>query len=630
MDDHGAVQFVGSAITPLLGHDPLALIGSPVVSLVAESHAERLAALIQRAIGGREATDSDVPFLRIDGREVPLDLRISPLVEISGASAEGALLSLTESVTTGLLDLAMRGDERRLAALLPDAPLAVLRFDSRGECFAVNAAWCALTNREASMELGDGWLDRVHPTDAATLRRMLEESQGTGEGFRQDLDVLRGDGDLRKVEVAYAPVPNGGLLVAVDLTLPLPIAKRSAPVAAAALRTVSVQTPSGRGSQPTAQSAPTPFAASGAASVATPVAASGSVALLAAGLPIASPRRDDRGPLAAQPEASLQSALAAVLAASRQSLAPAEPTPIPVVIVSPVVVAPPAPAGKMSAFMAHRAAWEDAPRSTLDNLSELPPILELPLDADVVLQPPYMRQMELANEASPTLEITATARNASAVIEPTSLFAEPRSSILHAPDLRAPVSDRVQGPDESIGEAVDTERPFDLNFSAPAGIEPVSELVNTSEFLARVGAARERAVSQGMSLCVVRFELANYASKHKMYENTHMFILARRMVSCIRELDVAGRIGPAGFAVTGVGWFFPGDLERMIVRIHDRIKEDLPTTDDPVMPDFCIAGILGLPEDDDLTTMNKSQELLVEAFVKGPGHVVFDEVILGA
>ena len=69
--------------------------------------------------------------------------------------------------------------------------------NAQGLCSFVSPSWTDFTGRERSKELGNGWLEKVHPDDREILVRHLTEAHRGQQPFRLMFRYLREDGVIR-------------------------------------------------------------------------------------------------------------------------------------------------------------------------------------------------------------------------------------------------------------------------------------------------------------------------------------------------------------------------------------------------------------------------------------------------
>lgn len=77
------------------------------------------------------------------------------------------------------------------------AHILVCTSDARGMCDFVSPSWTAFTGRDAASEMGEGWLDRVHAEDRATVQQGARAACQDRQPFRWLFRYQRADGAYR-------------------------------------------------------------------------------------------------------------------------------------------------------------------------------------------------------------------------------------------------------------------------------------------------------------------------------------------------------------------------------------------------------------------------------------------------
>ena len=81
------------------------------------------------------------------------------------------------------------------------AHLLVWMSDAEGHCSFASPSWMTFTGRHKSQELGNGWLDHVHPDDRSVLVHGLNEARRSKAGNQQSFQLMfryqRADGIFR-------------------------------------------------------------------------------------------------------------------------------------------------------------------------------------------------------------------------------------------------------------------------------------------------------------------------------------------------------------------------------------------------------------------------------------------------
>ncbi|WP_049876283.1 ATP-binding protein [Sorangium cellulosum] len=99
----------------------------------------------------------------------------------------------------------LRESEQRFRSLADCAPMMIWMSGPSGGCEYVNTTWLRFTGRSLDEELGDGWLDAVHPDDRPLVASVCAESIETHEPFMLECQMLRRDGESRWVVTQGAP-----------------------------------------------------------------------------------------------------------------------------------------------------------------------------------------------------------------------------------------------------------------------------------------------------------------------------------------------------------------------------------------------------------------------------------------
>ncbi|MEI9938168.1 MAG: PAS domain-containing protein [Pseudomonadota bacterium] len=96
-------------------------------------------------------------------------------------------------------------------ALSEQAPSMVWRSGLDARCDYCNATWLAFTGRPLDREVGDGWLETIHPSDLSRYLPQYLAHFAEREEFETELRLRRHDGVYRYVFVRAAPYqdPSG-------------------------------------------------------------------------------------------------------------------------------------------------------------------------------------------------------------------------------------------------------------------------------------------------------------------------------------------------------------------------------------------------------------------------------------
>lgn len=76
-------------------------------------------------------------------------------------------------------------------------PAIIWVSDAAGHCLLVNRAWREFTGRKLEESLGDGWLNAMHPEDAAAWPEQIRSAIAEKESFSVECRLRRCDGRYR-------------------------------------------------------------------------------------------------------------------------------------------------------------------------------------------------------------------------------------------------------------------------------------------------------------------------------------------------------------------------------------------------------------------------------------------------
>jgi PAS domain S-box-containing protein len=93
----------------------------------------------------------------------------------------------------------LRESEERFRLLANTAPVMIWTAGTDRKCSYVNKTWLDFTGRSFEAELGDGWVDGVHPDDSKRCFETYADAFNQRESFEMEYRVRRKDGEYRWV-----------------------------------------------------------------------------------------------------------------------------------------------------------------------------------------------------------------------------------------------------------------------------------------------------------------------------------------------------------------------------------------------------------------------------------------------
>jgi len=175
-------------------------------------------------------SDLDYPDLARDAREVLRTLvfqekevatrdgrwyavRIMPYRTLEN-SIDGVVITFSDTSTSKVLEKALRDQASHLQQLADSLPNLVWGSRSDGGCDYLSRQWLEYTGIPAKDQLGDGWLQQIHPDDREAVRIGWRSAIKTSSDFDMELRIRRADGVYRRFRARSIPIrdPRGGIL----------------------------------------------------------------------------------------------------------------------------------------------------------------------------------------------------------------------------------------------------------------------------------------------------------------------------------------------------------------------------------------------------------------------------------
>jgi diguanylate cyclase (GGDEF)-like protein len=179
----------------------------------------------------------------------------------------------------------------------------------------------------------------------------------------------------------------------------------------------------------------------------------------------------------------------------------------------------------------------------------------------------------------------------------------------------------------SVSDSVLEPTEFEVADMLPA-MDSVTGLANRALFQERIRLAMHRMSRDGVSIAIMLANLHGYDELRQQVGgktgDDQLFVIGKRLEATIRQVDTAARIGDADFAVLGVGWFFPGDVENAARRFMVKIQEPLPSVGRQAVVLASMGIAMAQPDETISTLLRRAQRARKIAYGLGAGHVYVD------
>ena len=210
VDQGSRIVFANDAVERMLGYPPSELIGQDAALLqpprLRRAFRTGLRQYLDTGVAGGGRATLETRALHKDGREVAVEFTYSQL----GTGTDSLIVGILRDVSERRAVMArLRESEARFRALADSAPALIWMADADQGCTYVNRAWTAFTGHPSAQDLGDGWLDSVHPADRIRCREANAAAFAERRGFVIEFRLRRHDGEYRWVLNQGAPRIQG-------------------------------------------------------------------------------------------------------------------------------------------------------------------------------------------------------------------------------------------------------------------------------------------------------------------------------------------------------------------------------------------------------------------------------------
>jgi PAS domain S-box-containing protein len=196
LDRSGNISNINMTGADLLERERMFLIDKPLLPLVAKADRQKFSNHLSQTRQGNGEVKAELHFSRKNGDDVVLEFTSVgvPPTDDGYVRIRTAFRDVTEQRRA---QEALRESEERFGQMADSAPVLIWVADPAKRCTFFNHAWLAFTGRTLAQEIGNGWVESVHPDD---LKRCLDAYDSSFEArreFQTEYRLRRRDGQYR-------------------------------------------------------------------------------------------------------------------------------------------------------------------------------------------------------------------------------------------------------------------------------------------------------------------------------------------------------------------------------------------------------------------------------------------------
>ena len=206
-DGWGKVTYWNEAATRMFGYSATEALGKDLHCLLAppEHHeAIRKGMELFRTTGKGVVLDRilELTALRKNGEPFPVEISVSPFRLDGQWHVVGMIQDISARKQA---EAALRESEDRFRQLVNNTPVLIWMADQEGRYTYVNDSWLTFTGRTREQELGQGWMDNLHPDDRERILQTYPAACARQQSFELEYRLRRADGGYRWLLAAALP-----------------------------------------------------------------------------------------------------------------------------------------------------------------------------------------------------------------------------------------------------------------------------------------------------------------------------------------------------------------------------------------------------------------------------------------
>ena len=205
MDLEGHITLANDQYCAILGTTQEALAGKSFCAITHPDDIGREFEDMNRLLSGEVPSYSmEKRYIREDGTVLWGRLHASLIRDYEGRPQH--FIKVLEDITErNNAEAALRESEERFRNMADTAPVMIWVSGPNNECTFVSKGWLAFTGRTLEQELGDGWMDSLHPEDrercAGTVLRASQERAA----YQMEYRMRSADGSYRWIKDEGVP-----------------------------------------------------------------------------------------------------------------------------------------------------------------------------------------------------------------------------------------------------------------------------------------------------------------------------------------------------------------------------------------------------------------------------------------
>ncbi len=190
---------INFAMAELNGLTPAAHLGRTIKEVQPQINPEMFANIQQVIETGKPLLDQELTVSKMTMLGMKKQHLLTSYYRVRGADGKalGVGVVMVDISAIKQAEEALRESEQRFRTLADTAPVLIWMSDTSKLCNYINKVWLDFTGRTLEQELGNGWMDDLHPDDLDPTLEIYRSAFDAHEEFKIEYRLRRNDGEYR-------------------------------------------------------------------------------------------------------------------------------------------------------------------------------------------------------------------------------------------------------------------------------------------------------------------------------------------------------------------------------------------------------------------------------------------------
>ncbi|MCL5025281.1 MAG: PAS domain S-box protein [Chloroflexi bacterium] len=192
----GAIQSISPSVERALGYRPEEMVGKSLLELAHPEEAANLESVFAQVLQcPGAAASAEMRGRHKDGSYRVLEVALSN--HLSNPAVGGIICKIVDATEHRKAEEALAKARDFYLTLLDEFPAPIWRSGTDAKCYYFNKSWLMFTGKTLEQEIGDGWMEGVHPDDLDRRMKAYLDAFNARRPYEAEYRLRRHDGEYR-------------------------------------------------------------------------------------------------------------------------------------------------------------------------------------------------------------------------------------------------------------------------------------------------------------------------------------------------------------------------------------------------------------------------------------------------